>query len=563
MAGIVKTVVGPIQPLLDGAKSRLNDLCKGLEPWQIVVYTCGGTVIAIAIKDFLNGEESLQVRSKRTFFKWMKKIPYVKKKIEEELEKNVKGMEKSLCHGTEGSAFVLKLPKEGLTEVELTKELERYRNLDKIPWEKGLVSGAVYSGDPVLTEVMTKAYSMFAWTNPLHPEVFPDVRKMEAEVVRMTCSMFNGGPQTCGTMSCGGTESILLACLAYRNMAREERGIKFGEIIVPVTAHAAFDKAAHLLHMKITHIPVDPETKKANVKAMKRAISRNTVMLVASAPGFPHGVIDPVEEIAALGKYYNIPVHVDSCLGGFLIPFMGKAGFPLSPFDFRVPGVTSISADTHKYGYAPKGSSVIMYKDKKYRSFQFFNQPDWPGGIYASPTLMGSRAGAIIAACWATMMYIGEDGYVDATRKIINATKYLEEKLHTINGIKVIGKPDVSVIAIGSDDFNIYRLSDALASKGWTLNPLQFPPSVHFCVTLLHTKEGVIDSFVNDVRTMTDDIMKVPDAKTGGAAVIYGMAQSIPDRTLVSELTRTFLDLCYDTSLTSVSTNGHSIPNGN
>ncbi|XP_067092401.1 sphingosine-1-phosphate lyase 1 isoform X3 [Osmerus mordax] len=422
----------------------------------------------------------------------------------------------------------------------------------EVDWEKGKVSGAVYWGDENLTKLLVKVYGDFAWSNPLHPDIFPGVRKMEAEVVRMTCSLFHGGPNSCGTVTSGGTESILMACKAYRDMAYE-RGVKHPEIIAPVSVHAAFDKAANYFGMKLVHIPLDKKTMKVDVKAMKRAIGRNTAMLVCSAPQFPHGVMDPIEEVGKLAQQYNLPLHVDACLGGFLIVFMAKAGFKLAPFDFRVKGVTSISADTHKYGYAPKGSSVILYSDKKYRHYQYFVAPDWQGGIYASPSVAGSRPGGIIAACWATMMHIGESGYVETTRKIIETTRTIKMGVSKIEGLFVFGDPEVSVVALGSDVFDIFRLSNALTSKGWNLNTLQFPSSIHICVTVLHTQLGVADQFINDVDELVDIIMKNPNEKTTGMGAIYGMAQSIPDRSMVTEISRGFLDCLYSTEVAKTS----------
>ena len=193
----------------------------------------------------------------------------------------------------------------------------------------------------------------------------------------------------------------------YRDYAKNVKGIENPVIVAPVTAHAAFQKAADLLDMGIRHVGVDPKTQKVDLGAMRRAISASTCMLVGSAPQFPHGSVDDIRGIAGLGVKYGIPVHVDACLGGFLIAFMEEAGFPLEPFDFRVKGVTSISADTHKYGYAPKGSSVVLYSRPEFRRQQWFSVGDWPGGIYATSTIGGSRAGGIIAACWASLMYYG------------------------------------------------------------------------------------------------------------------------------------------------------------
>ena len=324
---------------------------------------------------------------------------------------------------------------------------------------------------------------MSAWTNPLHPDAFPGLRKMEAEVVRMACSIFNGGEDSCGCVTTGGTESIILACKTYRDLARDTRDVEMGEILVPVTAHAAFDKSADILGIRIRHVPVDEVTRRVDLKAMKRMINKNTIVLVGSAPQFPHGTMDDIEGVAALGVKYNIPVHVDACLGGFLVAFMDEAGFPIKPFDFRVPGVTSISADTHKYGYAPKGSSILMYSNQEYRNYQYFCYPNWPGGIYGTPTITGSRAGGIIAACWAALKYFGRDGYVQATKEIVETTRRITEAIRHVPGLKIIGIPEVSVIAFDSDLFNIYSLSDGLKTRGWALNALQFPACVHLCVT--------------------------------------------------------------------------------
>ncbi|MEQ2292799.1 Sphingosine-1-phosphate lyase 1 [Ameca splendens] len=443
-------------------------------------------------------------------------------------------------------SYTKQLPSKGLTQSQVMEKIKEYDTLNEVQWEKGCVSGAVYWGDETLTKLLVKVYGDFAWSNPLHPDIFPGVRKMEAEVVRMSCTLFHGGPNSCGTVTSGGTESILMACKAYRDMAHE-RGVKYPEILAPVSVHAAFDKAAHYFGMKLVHIPLDQKTMKVDVKTMRRAISKNTAMLVCSAPQFPHGIIDPVEDVAKLAVRYNIPLHVDACLGGFLIVFMEKAGYSLAPFDFRVKGVTSISADTHKYGYAPKGSSVILYSDKSYRQYQYFVAPDWQGGIYASPSVAGSRPGGIIAACWATMMYMGESGYVDATRKIISTARKIRNEIKKIKGVFVFGNPEVSVVAIGSEVFDIFRLSNALTSKGWNLNTLQYPSSIHICCTVLHTQPGVADRFIREVKDQVAIIMKNPKEKTTGKGAIYGMAQAIPDRTLVTEISRGFLDCLYST----------------
>ncbi|XP_035655805.1 sphingosine-1-phosphate lyase 1-like isoform X1 [Oncorhynchus keta] len=531
---------------LEEGRRLVNTNCEALEPWQIIGATLISTLGAVWVKGFLFQQETLTSRIKKQCFRLIRKIPFVGAAIQTQLNKALYDMSVSLCALKEGMNYTKQLPEQGLTQAEVLDRISEYETLNEVDWENGRVSGAVYWGDQTLTKLLVKVYGDFAWSNPLHPDIFPGVRKMEAEVVRMTCTLFHGGPNTCGTVTSGGTESILMACKAYRDMAYE-RGVKHPEIIAPISVHAAFDKAANYFGMKLVHIPLDKNTMKVDVKAMRRAISKNTAMLVCSAPQFPHGIIDPIEEVGKLALKYNIPLHVDACLGGFLIVFMAKANYPLAPFDFRVKGVTSISADTHKYGYAPKGSSVILYSDKKYRHYQYFVAPDWQGGIYASPSVAGSRPGGIIAACWATMMHMGEDGYIKATKKIIDTARTIKTEIRKINGVFVFGDPEVSVVAIGSDVFDVFRLSNALTSKGWNLNMLQYPSSIHICCTVLHTHEGVAKQLINDIKEQVALILKNPNEKTTGMGAIYGMAQSIPDRSMVTEISRGFLDCLYST----------------
>lgn len=541
---------------IEEARHFVNSQCAGLEPWQIIATTLLSTLGAVWLKGLLFQQESLTSRVKKQFFKIIRKIPFIGATIQSQLNKALDDMSVSLCTLKKGMSYTKLLPAQGLSHKELLDKIREYETLSEVDWAKGKVSGAVYWGDEKLTDLLVKVYGEFAWSNPLHPDLFPGVRKMEAEVVRMTCALFNGGPDSCGTVTSGGTESILMACKAYRDMAHE-RGIKHPEIIAPVSVHAAFDKAAHYFGMKLIHIPLDKKTMKVDVKAMKRAISRNTAMLVCSAPQFPHGIMDPVAEVAKLAVKYNIPFHVDACLGGFLIVFMEKAGFKLDPFDFRVKGVTSISADTHKYGYAPKGSSVVLYSDKKFRHYQYFVAPNWQGGIYASPSIAGSRPGGIIAACWATMMYMGEKGYVEATKKVVETARKIKAGIRQIDGMFVFGDPEVSVVALGSDVFDIFRLSNALTSNGWNLNTLQFPSSIHICVTMLHTQSGVAEQFVSDVTREVAIIMKNPKEKTTGMGAIYGMAQSIPDRSMVTEVSQGFLDCLYSTEVPKIQSTHH------
>ena len=291
---------------------------------------------------------------------------------------------------------------------------------------------------------------------------------------------------------------------------------------------------------------MDSRSRMADLKAMSRAITSNTVVLVASAPQFPHGIIDPVQEMARLALKNNVGVHVDCCLGGFILPFMEKAGYKIDPFDFSVKGVTSISADTHKFGYTPKGTSLVMYSSHALREKQFFVTSNWQGGIYATAGIAGSRPGALIATAWATLMYMGEGGYVDATRKIIQATRSIIKGLENVPGIRIMGKPQAMVVAVGSSMFDVIRLSDSMGKKGWYLNALQLPPSVHLCVTMVHTKSGVVERFVSDMKECVADLLNDPNSKsTEGKAAMYGATAAVPDKSIIDELAAGYLNLVY------------------
>jgi len=541
----VKVMTTAVTGKLEVVTAAVNGKLEGLEPWKIVAGTAGVTVAAMYLYNVLIHPVKPQERIKKMVFRLLQKYPPIQRKMKKQLDAFKKDFEEEILKPTEDIKDLVRLPEDGWSVEKVMEMAEIYLKKGEFDWEGGCCSGTVYNVDKQLTEMLTKVYGMAAFTNPLHADAFPGVRKMETEVVRMVLDMFHGDPSTCGCMTTGGTESITLAVKAYRDYGREIKGISRPEMVVPVTAHAAFDKAADMLGIVIRHAPVDSATKRVDISAMRSLIGRNTVMLAGSAPQFPHGAIDDIEAIAELGLRYKVPVHVDCCLGGFLLPFMEEAGFPLKPFDFRVEGVTSISADTHKYGFAPKGSSVILYRSTELRHYQWFTFPDWPGGIYATTTISGSRAGGIIAACWATMTYFGREGYVDTTRRIIETAKYIEEGIRKIPGMYIVGAPEVSVVAFASDKFNILGLGDGMKERGWILNSLQFPSCVHLCVTQLHTHNGKADRFISDVTDIAEQLSENPGASEAGTAAIYGMAGAIPDRSVVDKITWVFLDALY------------------
>ncbi|CAG0893097.1 unnamed protein product [Darwinula stevensoni] len=524
----------------------INEVLGDVHPFRIIVLTCGATILAFYLRNLEITDEPWR-RVRAWGLRKLFKLSFIRKYVDREVQKARKELIHGLDQEVAGSPYITHLPSQGLDPNDILQRTELYCKFGKVKYEEGRASGAVYEVDPKQYEIMMKVYARTVKFNNLHRDIFPGCRKMEAEIVRMVCNIFHGGKNSCGVLTSGGTESLILACLAYRNWAREERGISRPEMVVPVSAHAGFDKAASFLNMKIRHVPVDPVTQKVNPQIMKKYINRNTCMLVGSAPGFPHGVMDPIEEIARLGASRGIPVHVDGCLGGFLIAFMEDAGFPFPPFDFRVKGVTSISADTHKYGYCIKGSSTVMYSEPIYLQHQIYVNADWQGGAYATPTLAGSRPGGMTAASWAGLLHMGYDGYVQATRNIISKARYIEANVKKIPGLKTLGPPEVSIVSIMSDTFSIYRFSDGMFQRGWALSNLQSPSAVHLCVTKAHCMEGVADQFLADAAEIAAQLIKDPQQVKEGAGVMYGVSQEIPDRSIVKEFVCSFVEAWYHT----------------
>ncbi len=415
--------------------------------------------------------------------------------------------------------------------------LERMRTLRSrdARWKDGRTFSLVYYAGEDVTSLLKDAYTMFFSENALNPMAFPSLKKLEAEVVAMTADLLGGDAEVAGNMTSGGSESLLMAVKTARDLARAERPeVTNPEMVLPVTAHPALEKAAHYFGVTPVRIPVGPDCR-ADVAAARAAVSDRTVLMVGSAPAYPHGVIDPIRELAGIALERGVLFHVDACLGGFLLPFLRRLGHPVPDFDFSVPGVTSISADVHKYGFAAKGASVILYRTATIRRHQFFTFTEWPGGLYGSPTMTGTRPGGAIAAAWAVINHLGEEGYLSLARTIMETTRTLVAGIEKVPGLRLVARPDMSVIAFTSDSFDVYRLADAMDARGWHLDRQQRPPCLHLMVTPAHAP--VADEFLKDLREAALAVAGTEEEDgVQGLAAMYGALGSLPDRGLVRDV---------------------------
>src|SRR5579871_684314 len=355
------------------------------------------------------------------------------------------------------------LPKQGLSRDDVLARLKAMRG-DDARWREGRTFSLVYYASEQVEALLREAYGLYLSENALSPLAFPSLKQMEREVVRIAADLFHGGPDCAGTMTSGGSESILLAV----KTARDRAGRAAPEMVLPASAHPAFEKAAHYFGVKAVHAPLGPDYA-VSLPAVAERISAQTVLLVGSAPAYPHGVVDDIAGLAALATERGLPLHVDACLGGFLLPFARRLGAPVPKFDFELAGVTSLSADLHKYGYAAKGASVLLHQDRAHRRHQFFTYSGWPGGVYVSPSITGTRPGGAIAAAWAVLHHLGETGYLRLASGVLETARRLREGIAAVPGLRLWGEPQLSVFSFGSDQLDVYALGDAMDARGWKL----------------------------------------------------------------------------------------------
>lgn len=472
------------------------------------------------------------------------KIPKVKGILEAEYESMLDAA--PVVRPDADVAVYSRLPETGRTRAEVIDDVAALADAEKGEWSDGFASGAVYHGDAEHIAFLNEVYALQSQSNPLHLDVWPSGVKFEAEVIAMTAGMLSGdaaadiGDEIVGTVTSGGTESIIMAMKSYRDRA----GIAKPQMVIPDSAHVAFDKAAAYFGYEQVRVPVGADFA-ADVNAMTNAVTKRTVVIAGSAPGFPHGIVDPIPALSDMARERGVGFHTDACLGGFVLPWAERLGHDVPPFDFRLPGVTSMSADTHKYGYAAKGTSVVLYRGRDLRRHQFYVATEWPGGLYYSPTLAGSRPGGLLAAAWAALLAMGEDGYLRATDAILKSGSQIRDGIKDIEGLRVLGDP-LWVIAFASDDVDIYEVMARMAQRGWSLNGLHHPPAVHIAVTLRHTQPGVVERFLADLSDAVDGARDAGGAATTGAAPMYGMAATFPARGAVNELMVRFIDRIYE-----------------
>ena len=413
--------------------------------------------------------------------------------------------------------MTLPFPSTGKTKDEVLAAMRAARDHD-VQWQKGRAFSLVYHAGKDVDDLLKEASLLFFSENGLNPTAFPSLRKFETEIVAMAASLLGGDEDTAGTVTSGGTESLLMAVKTARDWARKNRPeIKEPQMILPITGHPAFEKAAEYFGVKAVHISVRADYR-ADVESARRAVTANTILMIGSAPAYPHGVVDPIRELAGIAHEHGILFHTDACVGGFMLPFVRKLGYRVPDFDLSVPGVTSISADLHKYAYAAKGASVILYKTAELRRHQMFVHTDWPGGIYPSPAMGGTRPGAPLAAAWAVLNYLGESGYLEMTDLVMKAVRRLQEGVNAMPGLKVISNPEMSVFAIGSDGLDVYSLADELTKRNWHLDRQQFPPTLHMTVQFGHI--DVVDEFLGDLAEAAKAVRKPSFEKTANAWLI-------------------------------------------
>ena len=407
----------------------------------------------------------------------------------------------------------------------ILSKMEQNFSGDNTKIQSGKLTGSVYCLNDQIKYIAGEATKMFLYSNLLHPDIYSYTRYIESELIKIGIQLFNGKKDACGITTNGGTMSIINAIYSYVNRGRK-LGIKNPEIIISITAHCAFEKACEIFGVKCIKIPLDKKTYQINLSLVEKNISKNTICLVGSFPNFPHCVSDDIEKLSKLGIKYNIPVHCDCCLGGFLVAFHERAGINDTPlFDFRLPGVTSISADLHKYGLCPKGISLLLFSKHEYRRNLFFIYPHWPGSTYITPSFEGSRTGALIAASFAILTSMGKEFFSNNALEIYNAVKKVKEFIKkNCDLIEVIGNPFICGVSFtGKYIPNFY---DMITEKGFAVNYLNSPEGIGFIFTSANVKNA--DNYMKTLKEINDKLKIEKPQKCSEVAKLYGLSYNLP-----------------------------------
>jgi len=415
------------------------------------------------------------------------------------------------------------MPDAGTPKEEILTMMSEMASRENVVWEGGHCSGTMYCGDHDHYDFLNDAFANFSYVNTLQRDMCPSATKFEAEIIAMTLDMLHAGAlegRPGGLVTSGGSSSIAHAVLAYRE---GNSGTARVNMIKPETAHPAFSKAGHLFGVDMKIAPVDPVTTQVDLDWVRANIDANTVALIGSAPNYGYGTIDQITELGALALEHDIGLHVDGCLGGFLLPFGRELGFDIAPFDFAVPGVTTISADTHKYGYALKGTSVLAFADQALRNSQYFYLTDWSGGKYCSPGMDGSRSGGLLAATWAAMVHLGKEGYLRYAKAIFETSAAMQEAVRNHDALRIMGKPSF-LFSFTSDDFDIYHVNDFMRTRGWRFNGQQYPNALHMAVTRPQTQPGVVERWTTDLSEAVDYATSHKDEAAKSGAIYGGVS---------------------------------------
>jgi len=398
-----------------------------------------------------------------------------------------------------------KIPKTGINEKDLFEYMENSMHSD-IDWRSGKTFGAVYYPGDKYSKAISNAYIKYMHENAFDPQLFSSILTMENELVQQTASLFSSNQKLFGNLTSGGTESIFLSVLSARNWSNKQKTIKNPEVILSSSAHPAFLKAMNFLRIKPVIVPTKKDFN-LSLNGFKEAINQNTILLVASAPAYPTGMIDPISELSNLALENKLLLHVDACIGGFLLSYLKKCNYNIPLFDFNLDGVSSLSVDLHKYAYAPKGSSVLLYRNDELRKQQFSVYPNWEGGIYGSTSFLGTKPGGIVAASWFALNHIGENGYIELTQKTMSATKVIYDFIQNSEHLSLIGNPIMSLIAFHSEKYDIYHIADELSNLGWYIGRLQNPRGIHLVVSQIHA-DGAAENFISDLQTVLNSLKK-------------------------------------------------------